>query len=111
MRNDPSGSVAIELAAWMADREPPPPGALLAHMADAPEVPADADPALDALLSVARRALRDALAREGERDGAFRLLAADAYLTYACEIALESSDPGGALLRVAEAVVAEAEEE
>jgi hypothetical protein len=61
------------------------------------------------LLERAREALRDALSGEGERRGAFRLLAADAYVTYACEVALDSQDPTAALERVVEGVVAEAE--
>jgi hypothetical protein len=61
------------------------------------------------LLHEAGVALRDALAGRGERRGAFRLLAADAYLTYACEAALDSQDASAALERVVQKVVAEAE--
>jgi len=52
----------------------------------------------EALAESARRALRAAAARPGRvRESAFDLLAADALLTYACEAALESEDPEGAL--------------
>jgi len=42
-----------------------------------------------------------ARARPGRvRESAFRLLEADALLTYACEAALESGDPEAALRRI-----------
>lgn len=44
------------------------------------------------------RALRDAMARPGrDREAAFRLLAADGYLTYACEAVLDLDEPEPAL--------------
>jgi hypothetical protein len=46
----------------------------------------------------ADRALRLALEGEGrERSGAFDLLAADGFLTYAAEVALEGADPTSTL--------------
>ena len=63
---------------------------------------------LDALIAEARSALGDALAGEGERQGAFRLLAADALLTWAAEAALDTEDPEAALRLVLQAVLDEA---
>jgi hypothetical protein len=67
-----------------------------------------ADSLAGALTAEARRALAEARAGAGERRGAFRLLAADAYLTWASEVALASHDPAAALLRIIEEVVNEA---
>jgi hypothetical protein len=72
--------------------------------------PADR-PVPTALLSEVRAALQDARAGRGERRGAFRLLAADAWVTYACEVALLEGEANASLLRVLQAVLAEAEEE
>ncbi len=59
----------------------------------------------DALTEAGRRRLDDARARPGRvRASAFRLLEADALLTYACEAALESDDPATALRRTLAAV-------
>lgn len=53
---------------------------------------------VEPLLRRGLAALSGARARTGpNREGAFRLLAADAYLTYACEAAAESDEPGAAL--------------
>jgi hypothetical protein len=60
--------------------------------------------ALEVLLAGGVGALRDALAGVGERAGAFRLLAADAWVTYACERALEEADPATALRRILDGV-------
>lgn len=47
---------------------------------------------------LARTALDEARSRPGRiRESAFQLLAADALVTYACEAALEESDPPAAL--------------
>lgn len=54
------------------------------------------------------RALRDALERPGrDREAAFRLLAADAYLTWACEAAVEREEPEAALRGLLDRVAAE----
>jgi hypothetical protein len=51
-----------------------------------------------ALLSETRVALGRALAPEGRpRKGAFDLLAADGFATWACEAALETDDPDAVL--------------
>lgn len=94
---------AADLRGWLAGREPPVPAALLRHL-DGTSAHAGAD-LLETLLVAARRALEDARAGEGERRGAFRLLAADAYLTYACEVALEREDASDRLREVLERVV------
>jgi len=50
-------------------------------------------------------ALTEALARPGrDREGAFRLLAADALLTWAAEAAVEEGDPEAALAAMVQAV-------
>ena len=97
-----------DLRAWVAAQEPPAPDAFLELVEE--RAPSQERTTLDRLMSETRVALRDALAGRGERRGAFRLLAADAYLTYACELAIESSDPESALERIVSEVVAEAEE-
>jgi len=52
----------------------------------------------DVLAAEARTRLAEARASTGRvRESAFRLLEADALLTYACEAALESEDPEAAL--------------
>lgn len=54
------------------------------------------------------RALREALERPGrDRPAAFRLLAADAYLTWACEAAVDLDEPEEALRELLERVAAE----
>src|SRR5690606_22150655 len=51
------------------------------------------------------RALQDALAGEGDRGGAYRLLAADDLVTRACDVALEEEYPETALLAVLSGVL------
>jgi hypothetical protein len=86
------------LAAWMAGRRPTPP----VDLADA--LIFDGDPSVDALSAEAQSRLAAARARTGRvRESAFRLLEADALLTYACEAALERADPEDALRRILEA--------
>lgn len=97
------------LGRWLEARKPCAPDTVLLRLGLVHATAGPADDLVEAVLAEARAALRDALDARGERDGAFRLLAADAYVTYACEAALESPDPGVALLRVLEGVVAEAE--
>jgi hypothetical protein len=92
---------------WLSEREPAVPAALLAQMGGERPL-ALAEPPLEALAVEARAGLRDARVGAGERGGAYRLLVADAYLTYACEVALASGDPAGSLQRVVHQVVSEA---
>lgn len=52
----------------------------------------------DALVSSVRGALARALSQPGRvRDAAFDLLVVDAWVTYACEAALEGDDPDAVL--------------
>jgi hypothetical protein len=66
--------------------------------------PAETDADVEAHVALAREArvrLDLARAHPGRvRESAFRLLEADALLTYACEAALEAEDPEAALRRV-----------
>lgn len=90
------------MSEFLADRRPPPPP----DLADSLRVPEDPGGALDeALSSSALERLQEAEASLGRiRESAFRLLEADALLTYACEAALESEDPDAALGRILAAV-------
>lgn len=83
------------LSEWLAHREPPVPAPFAEYLAAS-------DPAagvtVAALADEADRALRLALEGGGrERSGAFDLLAADGFLTYAAELALEEADPTSTL--------------
>jgi hypothetical protein len=87
------------LSAWMAARRPAPPFDLAEALAFYGE------PSADALSSEAQSRLAAARARTGRvRESAFRLLEADALLTYACEAALERDDPEAALRRILAAI-------
>ena len=97
------------LRAWLLERDPRVPDALLRHL-DGALSRVKSDDLLETLLAQVESALEDARSGEGERRGAFRLLAADAYVTYACEVALEGDDPAALLIHVVEWVVREAEE-
>ncbi len=85
------------LTEWIESRRPAPPAGLAERM----RVEGDGS-AFDAALSdIARERLSQARARPGRvRESAFRLLEADALITYACEAALETRDPPGALRRI-----------
>lgn len=85
------------LSEWMASRRPasPPDLAAALSLKDA------GDPLEAALTGAARTRLAEARAQPGRmRASAFRLLEADALITYACEAALDTEDPGGALRRI-----------
>jgi len=106
----------MSLAAWLAAREPPPPAALGSALGalteDGAAVPGAVPGAAGAqrvgrealafrLVAVGRERLEQALARPGRvRESAFRLLEADALLTYACEAVLEAEEPVGGLRRI-----------
>jgi hypothetical protein len=100
--------VPIALRDWLMQREPPIPEALLLHL-DGAAAAVGSEGLLETLLAEAGAALQDARAGEGERRGAFRLLAADAYLTYACEVALALEDPSTGLREVTQRVTREVE--
>jgi len=65
---------------------------------------------LGGLVEAARTALHGALGGTGERRGAFQLLAADAFVTYACEAASRREDPRADLLGLIEALLTTGEE-
>lgn len=81
----------MTLEAWLATRTPPVPVPFQGWMRPAyPDAPASTE----SLAREAEGALGRALAPGGRpRRGAFDLLAADGFLTYACEAALEEDDP------------------
>lgn len=104
-----------ELTDWLGARRPLAPSdlaeavqaALAEHAvgragsADEVAGPTRTDGWVDGLTQAGARRLADALERPGRvRESAFRLLEADALLTYACEAALEADDPERALQRV-----------
>jgi hypothetical protein len=79
----------------MAGRRPTPP----VDLAEA--LIFDGEPSADALSAEGRVRLAAAGAQLGRvRESAFRLLEADALITYACEAALEREDPEAALRRI-----------
>ncbi|UCC24820.1 MAG: hypothetical protein JSU98_13965 [Gemmatimonadales bacterium] len=85
----------MRLEEWLELRTPPVPEPFREWMI--PEVP-DVDASAGALAGEAFSALSRALEGAGRpRRGAFDLLAADGFLTYACEAALETDDPAGVL--------------
>ncbi len=90
------------LADWIRRRTPPAPEAFLPWL-DASSV--DMDDIPSALLEHALMSLDEALARPGRnREGALHLLAADGFLTYACEAATEADDVGAMLKSLLERV-------
>lgn len=90
-----------DMDAWLADRCPPPPSDLAAALqAETVGQPLDAS-----LTAAGLSRLDEARSRPGRvRESAFRLLEADALLTYACEAALERDDPEAALQRILSAI-------
>ena len=86
---------------WLEARSPRPPEDLRAAL----HLDRTSPPLIEALTDAGLRRLSEARARPGRvRESAFRLLEADALLTYACEAALESEDPQGALRHILVAV-------
>jgi hypothetical protein len=85
----------MTLGEWMDARVPPVPVPFRAWMV--PEAP-DGEVSVGALAREAEASLERAVQGETRpRDGAFDLLAADGFLTYACEAALEAENPAEAL--------------
>jgi hypothetical protein len=83
----------------MAGRRPAPP----ADLAEALALPGEAS--VEGLAAEGESRLCVARARLGRvRESAFRLLEADALITYACEAALEREDPEVALRRILSAI-------
>ncbi len=90
------------VAEWIRGRTPPSPEAFLPWLSSAADVEAGLP---SALADEALRSLGEALDRPGRnREGAFHLLAADGYLTYACEAAAEAEDVGATLRYLLERV-------
>lgn len=86
---------AEALSGWLGRRNPPVPATFAPWMR--PSRP-DAPAGWEALLAETRVALDHALDPEGRpRRGAFDLLAADGFATWACEAALETDDPDAVL--------------
>jgi hypothetical protein len=82
---------------WLEGRRPAPPTDLSAALA----LESGSGTLVDDLREEGVVRLRAARAELGRvRASAFRLLEADALLTYACEAALEDDDPEGALRRI-----------
>ncbi|NIP58888.1 MAG: hypothetical protein GWM92_05445 [Gemmatimonadetes bacterium] len=87
---------------WLEERLPAVPPVLRSrlHRSEGP-----AEGVVWTLLARGRAALHDAVVRPGRnRKAAFHLLAADAYLTWACEAAAEEEDPGDALAALIQSV-------
>lgn len=77
------------LEMWLQEREPAVPGPFLPHLLGDPSVP----PGVAELADLGEAALFRALGKPGRNRGAaFDLLAADAFLTYACEAGAEEAD-------------------
>lgn len=91
------------LESWVASRRPPVPEGFRAWMK--PGNPA-VQVSLEALVEEARSALRRAESpTDRPRGGAFDLLVADGYATWACEAALDEADPVTSLRRVVDALL------
>jgi len=88
----------MTIAEWISQRERRVPDAFQFGLW------ADAAVSLVALVNAAEEAL-SACGDDHDRRAAYALLAADAYITYACLWAVEEEDDLGALLDVAERVV------
>ena len=104
MREDPN----VSLGVWLESKDPPVPAAFLERLLD-DELEKTGAESTSRVLAHVGPALRSALAREGKRRGAFRLLAADAWITYACEAALADEDPETQLNKVLAGVLSAAE--
>lgn len=87
------------LIAWLEAAGPPAPEEFASWL----EPSADVDVSPEALAREAASALTETLRGLGSgREGAFHLLAADAWATYACEVAADETDVPRALERVLE---------
>lgn len=88
------------IRAWLDGRRPEAPAELRTAIEDA--VGGASSGSMQDVLDLGTQgSLASALARPGRvRESAFHLLAADALLTYACEAALESEEPGPALTAI-----------
>ena len=90
------------LAGWIGERTPPAPAEFLPWLRTPED---DSELGSEALCRLAVRHLRATLSRPPRsREGGLRLLAADAFATYACEAATEEDDVEGALRTVLERI-------
>jgi len=99
-----SGSDEATLRSWVESRTPPVPQDFQPHLelADPARPGATATDRVDGLAEETRLALARAAGRDAaDRAGAFDLLAADAWATWASEAALETSDPVATLTQLA----------
>jgi len=97
-------SEAVTLREWVESRTPPVPRGFRPWVKlDDPERPAGtADERVDGLVEESRAALARARRRDAtDRAGAFDLLAADAWATWAAEAALDTDDPVARLTELA----------
>lgn len=86
------------LAAWLRTRTPSVPEPFLSELLSEADRPWNGP---EGLLEEGLTALDEALAAPGrDRAAAFRLLAGDAFLTYACEAAAEKDQTGETLERL-----------
>ena len=82
------------LEEWLKEREPTIPAPFLPHLLSVSSGPAG----IENLITSGEEALRRALEKTGRnRTAAFDLLAADAFLTYACEAVATDRDVRGSL--------------
>ncbi len=94
----------MTLGAWLDGRTPAVPVAFRPYvrLTDPDRDVPSARARVDALTEEARSALARARRRDpADRDGAFELLAADAWATWAAEAALDTADPVAALTDLA----------
>ena len=83
---------------WLATRTPPPPAPLLDALAGRLDMTRPVGP--DELMEAGRALLAESSEAPGRvRSSAFSLLLADAFVTWACEAALDTDDPDEALRR------------
>ena len=89
----------VAIAEWIDERQPPVPPAFRLYL----EAPGPASP--DGFAAAAAAAM-EACARRDPKDraAAFSLLAADAFITYACQLVLLNRDGGPELRRLARRV-------
>jgi hypothetical protein len=97
-----------QLVSWLRGRLPSIPEPFLPFLLEGDEEVSGegAEPTAMALAGRGMEDLAAAIARPGrDREAAFRLLSADAFLTYACEAATEEEDVRAGLERILESSV------
>lgn len=100
--------MSADVRVWLEERLDDVPGEFLPWL-DLEEGSDGDETVREALARRGVDALSEALARPGRnRTAAFHLLAADAYLTYACEAVVEESDVETGLIEILRLVAAEA---